>query len=65
MIKSLCNNYKRHFKMPQCILDNTVNSYDYDDYEPVYDESDYSYVYDYTYTYTYAYTYTYNNKNLF
>jgi hypothetical protein len=56
MIKSLCNNYKRHFKMPQCILDNTVNSYDYDDYEPVYD---------YTYTYTYAYTYTYNNKNLF
>jgi hypothetical protein len=58
MIKSLCNNYKRLFKMPQCILDNTVNSYD---------ESDYSYVYDYTYTYTYtyAYTYTYNNKNLF
>ena len=58
MIKSLNIITKRHFKMPQCILDNTVNSYDYDDHEPVYD-------YTYTYTYTYAYTYTYNNKNLF
>jgi hypothetical protein len=52
MIKSLNIITKRHFKMPQCILDNTVNLYDYDDHEPVYD-------------YTYTYTYTYNNKNLF
>ena len=56
---------QRHFKMPQCILDNTATSWDYDDYEPTYDESDYSYTYEYTYTYTYTYNYTYNNKNLF
>ena len=54
---------QRHFKMPQCIIDNTTTSCDYDDYEPTYDESDY--VYSYTYEYTYNYTYTYNNKNLF
>jgi hypothetical protein len=54
---------QRHFKMPQCILDNTATSCDYDDYEPTYDESDYSYTY--TYEYTYTYNYTYNNKNLF
>ena len=50
--------------MPQCILNNTVNSYDscdYDDYEPEYDVNDYTY----TYTYTYEYAYTYYNKNLF
>lgn len=49
--------------MHQCILDNTATSCDYDDYEPTYDESDYSY--SYTYEYTYEYNYTYNNKNLF
>jgi hypothetical protein len=53
--------------MPQCIPDNTATSCDYDDYEPEYDESDYTYTYDYVYThaythaYTYTYTYTYNN----
>jgi hypothetical protein len=51
--------------MPQCIPDNTVNSYDYDDYEPKYNESDYAYTYAYDYKYTYTYSYTYNNKNLF
>jgi hypothetical protein len=35
---------------------NKINYYE-DDYEPQYDESDY--------TYTYTYTYTYYNKNLF
>jgi hypothetical protein len=49
--------------MPQCILDNTANPCDYDEYKPEYDQSDYTYTYEYTYTYTY--TYTYNNKNLF
>ena len=52
--------------MPQCILNNTTN---YCDYEPEYDESDYSYnyTYEYNYTceYTYTYEYTYNNKKLF
>lgn len=63
MIKNLYIILQRHFKMPQCILDNTATSCDYDDYEPTYDESDYSYTY--TYEYTYTYNYTYNNKNLF
>ena len=31
----------------------------YDDYEPQFDESDYTYTYDYTYNYTYDYTYKY------
>jgi hypothetical protein len=39
------------------------DDYDYydDDYEPTYDDDDYTY----TYKYTYKYTYTYYNKNLF
>ena len=36
---------------------NTNNTIDYykDDYEPQYDESEYSYFYTYTYFYTYSY----------
>ena len=41
---------------------NVIDYYD-DDYEPVYDENDYTYKYSYTYSYTYKYTYY--NKNLF
>ncbi len=50
--------------MVESIIRNTsTNSIDYyeDDYEPVYDENDYTY----EYSYKYVYTYTYYNKNLF
>lgn len=43
---------------------NVIDYYD-DDYEPVYDENDYTYKYSYTYSYSYTYKYTYYNKNLF
>ena len=34
----------------------TDNTY-YDDYEPQFDDTDYTYTYEYTYDYTYTYTY--------
>jgi hypothetical protein len=47
------------------ISSTSTNVIDYyeneDDYEPVYDENDYTY----EYSYKYVYTYTYYNKNLF
>ena len=50
--------------MLESIISSTsTNAIDYykDDYEPEYDENDYTYVY----TYKYLYSYTYYNKNLF
>jgi hypothetical protein len=35
-----------------------------DDYEPQFDETDYTYTYEYTYEYTYDYTYTYKYEKM-